>query len=151
MEKVEAIKRVVLAALASIGSAFAQTMGGWDVMLWVLTGFMITDYVTGVMVALLWHKSRKTESGGVDSRAGAKGLVRKMAIYMFVAMGAALDKLTGNDFLRDAVCLFYVANEGLSILENTAVMGVKYPQVIKDALEILQKNENAELPQGKGG
>ena len=139
MENVTMIKAWILAIVAGIGSAAVQFLGGWDVMLKVLAGFMIVDYLTGFLVAFLWHKSRKTESGTLDSKAGAKGLARKMLILVFVGLGAMLDRLTGSDFLRDAVCLFYIGNEGLSVLENTAIMGVPYPKVIQNALEILKE------------
>lgn len=139
MDNLINMKAWILVALATAGSAAAQALGGWDTALKVLVAFMIADYVTGLMVAAIWHSSRKTPDGSLDSRAGAKGLARKMLILLFVGLGAMLDQLTSSDFFRDAVCLFYVGNEGLSILENTAIMGVPYPQMIKDALEILKK------------
>ena len=139
MTNATTIKNVVLAITAAVGSSVANALGGWDMALQVLIAFMAIDYLTGFLVAAVWHHSRKTPDGTLDSRAGAKGLARKMMILLFVGLGAGLDRLTGSDFLRDCVCIFYIGNEGLSILENTSIMGVPYPQRIKDALEILRE------------
>ena len=135
----ERVKTGGLALLALTGSALAQILGGVDMILQVLLGFMTADLITGVLVAWLWKKSRKTPGGALDSRAGARGLARKMMILLFVALGVLLDRLTGNDFLRDAVCMFYIGNEGLSILENTAIMGLPWPESVKNALEVMRK------------
>ena len=135
----ERVKTGGLALLALTGSALAQILGGVDMILQVLLGFMTADLITGVLVAWLWKKSRKTSGGALDSRAGARGLARKMMILLFVALGVLLDRLTGNDFLRDAVCMFYIGNEGLSILENTAIMGLPWPESVKNALEVMRK------------
>lgn len=142
------IKNTVLAALAVAGSAVAQALGGWDMALRVLVGFMILDYVTGWLVAALWHKSGKSETGALDSYAGFKGLVKKCMILALVWMAQMLDLATEGDFVRDTVCLFFIANEGLSVLENTAVMGVPYPTFIKNMLDAMRKAaDNTEAKQ----
>lgn len=71
------MKNTVLAALAAAGSAIAQALGGWDVALKVLICFMALDYVTGWLVAAVWHKSAKSKTGALDSKASYKGLVKK--------------------------------------------------------------------------
>lgn len=142
------IKNTVLAALAVAGSAVAQALGGWDMALRVLVGFMILDYVTGWLVAALWHKSGKSETGALNSYAGFKGLVKKCMILALVWMAQMLDLATEGDFVRDTVCLFFIANEGLSVLENTAVMGVPYPAFIKNMLDAMRKAaDNTEAKQ----
>ena len=138
MESAANIKTWGLTAFAAVGSLLSQLFGGWDAALKVLVGFMAMDYLTGFLVAAIWHHSRKTPDGKLDSRAGAKGLARKMLILVFVALGSLLDGLTGSEFLRDCVCFFYIGNEGLSILENTSIMGLPYPKRILEALEILK-------------
>ena len=143
------IKDMVLAALAAVGSAIAGALGGWDSALSTLLILMAVDYVTGVLVAAVWHKSAKTDSGGVSSAAGFKGLLRKAVILLMVLLGAMMDRTMGIDYVRTAVCLFYVANEGLSILENTAIMGVPYPAFVKNMLDALRKktDEGGEAPE----
>lgn len=143
------MKDVILAALAAVGSAIAGALGGWDAALSTLLILMAIDYVTGVLVAAVWHKSAKTDSGGVSSAAGFKGLLRKMVILLVVWLGAEMDKVLGIDYVRTAVCLFYIANEGLSVLENTAIMGVPYPSFVKNMLDALRKkaDESAAEPE----
>ena len=135
MENVAYIKNAVLAALAALGTFVANALGGWDAALQVLIGLMAADYVTGLIVAGVFKRSGKSETGALESRAGFKGLVRKCTILMLVWVATMLDRLTGAAYIRTAVCLFFIGNEGLSILENTALMGVPYPAFIKNALE----------------
>lgn len=134
------IKNAALGVLAIVGSAVAEALGGWDMALQVLIGFMVLDYVTGWLVAAVWHKSGKSESGALSSNAGFKGLIKKGVILAIVWMGAMLDRVTGSNFARTAVCMFFVANEGLSILENTAIMGVPYPTFVKNMLDAMRQS-----------
>ena len=138
MENVVHIKNAVLAALAAFGTFVANALGGWDAALQVLIGLMAADYVTGLIVAGVFKRSGKSETGALESRAGFKGLVRKCTILMLVWVATMLDRLTGAAYIRTAVCLFFIGNEGLSILENTALMGVPYPAFIKNALEAMR-------------
>ena len=138
MENVVHIKNAVLAALAAFGTFVANALGGWDAALQVLIGLMAADYVTGLIVAGVFKRSGKSETGALESRAGFKGLVRKCMILMLVWVATMLDCLTGAAYIRTAVCLFFIGNEGLSILENTALMGVPYPDFIKNALEAMR-------------
>ena len=142
MNNIIEIKDIVLAAVAAIGSAIAKALGGWDGALQALLVIMAIDYITGVLVAAVWHKSGKTDSGGVSSEAGFKGLLRKAVMLLVVFLAAQMDKTLGIDYVRTAVCLFYIANEGLSILENTAIMGVPYPAFIRNMLDALRKKND---------
>ena len=105
----------------------------------VLVTFMVVDYVTGLIVAGVFHKSGKTESGRLESRAGFKGLCRKGMELTLVLVGTCLDNYTGNSFIRDAVVITFAVNEALSILENAALMGVPIPEILKKVLEVMQK------------
>ena len=136
------MKNVVLGVLATAGSLVTQALGGWDMALRVLIWFMVLDYVTGWLVAAVWHKSSKSETGALASNAGFKGLIKKCMILALVWMAAMLDRVTGSDFVRTAVCLFFIANEGLSILENTAIMGVPYPAFVKNMLDAMKEQSN---------
>lgn len=145
MEQVVHIKNVVLVVLAAAGAAVAEHLGGWDVALQVLVGFMAADYLTGLIVAGVFKRSAKSESGALESRAGFKGLVRKGGILLLVYLAVLLDKATGTEYIRTAVCFFFIANEGLSILENLGLMGVPYPKFLKNMLQALKdKNDGAE-------
>ncbi len=136
------VKNTVFGVVSVIGSAAAQALGGWDKGLKVLVCFMVLDYVTGWLVAAIWHKSGKSDSGALSSEAGFRGLVKKGVVLGLLWMAAMLDHVTGSEFVRDTVCFFFIANEGLSVLENTAVMGVPYPAIIKKTLDaVKQKGE----------
>lgn len=124
-----------------VGSLIASLFGGWDTALQCLILFMAIDYFSGLVVAGIFHRSPKTETGTLESRAGFKGLCRKAAILCLVLMAHYLDLVIGADFARDAVCIGFIVNEGLSILENVGLMGVSYPDVIRRALDVLSKRQ----------
>lgn len=128
-------------AAGLIGSLIASLFGGWDIALQCLILFMAIDYISGLAVAGVFHRSPKTETGTLESRAGFKGLCRKAAVLCLVLMAHYLDLVIGADFARDAVCIGFIVNEGLSILENVGLMGVTYPDVIKRALDVLSKQQ----------
>ena len=132
------IKNAVLAALAAAGSLLANALGGWDAALELLAVCMAVDYATGMLVAGVFRRSGKTESGALDSRAGFKGLCRKGAQLLVVLVAARLDTLLGGGYTRTAVILFFIGNEGLSILENLGLMGVPYPASLERALSALR-------------
>ena len=132
------IKDAILAALAAAGAFLANALGGWDAVLKLLIALMAADYITGLAVAAIWHKSNKSDSGALDSKAGFRGLVKKCAILLLVYIGVLLDSAVGTHYVRSAVCLFFIGNEGLSLLENIGLMGVEYPEFMKNMLEALR-------------
>lgn len=138
MDSVIRMKNVVLAGLSMILAGAAHLLGGWDVTLQTLIGAMAVDYLTGVIVAGVFKKSAKTDSGALESRAGFKGLMRKVGILLMVFLGVLLDRFAGTALVRPAVCVFFTANEGLSILENFGLMGVPFPKFLQDMLEDLR-------------
>ena len=137
------IKNGVLAWLSVIGSFAANALGGWDASLQVLIALMVADYITGVLVAAVWHKSSKSSSGTLNSVAGFKGILKKCAILLLVWIGVLLDQAIGSAYARTAVVLFFVGNEGISLLENLGLMGVPFPTFLQRALEELRdKGDN---------
>ena len=132
------IKNGILAGLAVFGSFAANALGGWDAALQVLIALMVADYITGVLVAAVWHKSSKSSSGTLNSVAGFKGILKKCMILMLVWIGVLLDQALGSAYARTAVVLFFVGNEGISLLENLGLMGVPFPAFLRRALEALR-------------
>lgn len=127
---------------AAAAGAIAGLFGGWDTMLMVLVSAMIIDYVTGWIVAILGH-SVKTESGHLDSNVAWRGLLKKGMALLVVLLGALLDRAVGQAVFRNMVVWFYIANEGLSVLENLALAGVPFPAGVKRMLEqIREKNDD---------
>ena len=133
-----AVKNGILAALAALGSWIANTLGGWDASMQVLVALMVSDYLTGVLVAAVWQRSSKSATGALDSKAGFKGILKKCAILLLVWIGVLLDNATGVNYIRMAVVLFFVGNEGISLLENLGLMGVPFPAFLRRALEALR-------------
>ena len=134
----------VCAFIGIVGGAIASAFGGWDAALITLITFMAIDYATGLIVAGVFHKSRKSETGALESRAGWKGLCRKCVTLLMVLVGCRLDIMIGSNFIRDAVVIAFIANEALSIIENVGLMGVPIPSVIIKAIEVLKKRAESE-------
>ena len=128
--------------LGLIGSALCWAFGGWDASIAALLVCMAVDYVSGSMVALVFHNSRKTESGAYNSTYGLKGLCKKGMMLLFVLVAVQIDKILGTAYARDAVCIGFCSNEVLSIIENLGLAGIPMPQAITKALEQLQKHGN---------
>lgn len=135
-----AVKNGVLVALAAFGSWVANALGGWDTAMILLVALMAADYITGVLVAAVWHRSNKSANGGLDSKAGFKGLLKKGVILLLVWIGVLLDQALGAAYVRTAVILFFIGNEGLSLLENLGLMGVPYPDFLQRTLEALKED-----------
>ena len=139
-----AIKTTVCAAAGIIGSAVASALGGWDAAMITLISVMVVDYLTGILVAGVFHNSPKTENGTLESKAGWKGLCRKGMTLLIVLVAARLDIILGTEFIRDAVVIGYIANEVISIIENAGLMGVPIPSAIEKAIEVLQSKGEEE-------
>lgn len=138
MENMGHIKNWVLATVAALGSLVANSLGGWTADMKVLVFMMGADYLTGILVAALWQRSDKSRTGALDSKAGFRGLCKKGVILLLVWLGVLLDEALGVSYVRTAVILFFLGNEGLSLLENIGLMGVPFPAFLKKALEALR-------------
>ena len=138
------MKPIILTCAGVLGASIAGLFGGWDHAVVTLLIFMAIDYVTGLVVAGIFHRSPKTENGALESKAGLKGLFRKGGILLVVLIAARLDLLIGTNFVRDAVVIAFVVNETLSIIENLGLMGVPIPKPLTDAIELLRKKTAGE-------
>ena len=132
------MKGFICIAMGIIGAVLSWAFGGWDTALAALVICMAVDYISGSMVALVFHKSRKTSSGAYDSRCGLKGLCRKGLMLLFVVVAVQADRLLGADYVRDAVCIGFSVNEILSIVENLGLAGVPLPKAVTNALDQLR-------------
>ena len=132
-------KNILISIIGVIGSAIASAFGGWSTGLTTLVIFMAIDYITGLIVAGVFHKSTKTETGTLESRAGFKGLCRKGAMLLIVLVACRLDLTLSTTYIKDAVIIAFIANETISIIENAGLMGVPIPDTIKNAIDVLQK------------
>lgn len=138
------MKTGLCTAIGIAGSTVASFFGGWDAALTTLLIFMGIDYITGLIVAGVFHRSGKSESGALESLAGWKGLCRKGMTLLVVLVACRLDLIMGSSFIRDAVVIAFIANETISIVENAGIMGVPIPSVIVKAIEVLKKKSESE-------
>lgn len=123
------------AGFATVGAGVGYFLGAWDGFMYTLLAFVIADYVTGIMCAI----NDKTLSSGI----GFKGICRKVLIFTLVGVGHTIDVnvLGTGDTLRTAVIFFYIANEGLSILENAGHLGLPIPEKLKNVLAQLRDHD----------
>ena len=119
-------------AVGALGAAIASLYGGWDAALQTLILFMAVDYVTGLIVAGVFHASPK-------SRAGWKGLIRKGETLLIVLVACRLDAVMATSFVRDAVVIGFICNETISIVENAGLMGLPIPAALTKAVDILKQ------------
>ena len=131
------MKEAVSAAAGIGAGVLSWVVGGFDTPILALILCMGVDYVTGLIVAGVFHTSPKTKSGGLDSRVGWKGLARKFVTLLMVVVANLADILLGLHYIRDAVIIAFCANECISILENAGLMGIRIPKVLTAALEKL--------------
>lgn len=138
------MKTAICTSIGITGSIIASLFGGWTASLTTLLIFMGIDYVSGLILAGVFHKSPKTETGALESRAGLKGLIRKCTMLLFVLISHRLDMAIGANYIRDAVCITFIANELISIVENAGLMGIPIPALITNAIDILKKKSDSD-------
>ena len=138
------MKEYFCTAVGLIGGAIASLYGGWDAALQTLILFMAVDYVTGLIVAGVFHASPKSRTGALESRAGWKGLIRKGETLLIVLVACRLDAVMATSFVRDAVVIGFICNETISIIENAGLMGLPIPAAITKAVDILKQRSETE-------
>ena len=136
-------KAILLTITGALGGLFASLFGGWSAALTTLILFMAMDYITGLIVAGVFKKSNKTETGALESYAGFKGLCRKGVMLLIVLVGYRLDLVIGTSYIKDAVIIAFIANEVISIIENAGLMGIPIPEVLKKAIDVLNDKTEA--------
>jgi len=129
---------VIQLVFAAIGGWLGWFMGGCDGLLYALIAFVATDYITGVMCAIIDKK--------LSSEVGFKGIFKKVLIFMLVGVANILDvQVIGSGcVLRTAVIFFYISNEGVSLVENAGHLGLPIPAKLKDVLEQLHDRAEKE-------
>lgn len=139
------MKEAILTVIGAVGGGIAMIFGGWDAAMTTLIIFMGIDYLTGILVAAVFHKSSKSETGALKSGAGWRGLCKKGVTLLIVLVAYRLDVIVGSTYIKDATVIVFVANETLSIIENAGLMGVPIPKVVTKAIDLLnQKGEEQE-------
>lgn len=121
-------------SIALVGGLLTSLLGGWDMALKVLVLFVVLDYATGLVAAY--------GEQNLNSRVGFRGIAKKILLFVPVAVAYWLDMLLGQEILRSLAIFFYIANEGLSMMENLGRAGVPFPEQIQEALEQLKGDES---------
>ena len=132
----------IIKGIAAVAGAVAGLFGEWNEVLTILVVVMTIDYISGLIVAGC-GRSPKTEGGHLSSRAGFIGIAKKVVMMLLVGLATLIDKAVGNQAMvfQTSLTFYYIANEGLSILENAALLDVRFPQKIKRALESMRERE----------
>jgi len=126
----------IQAVFAAIGGYIGWLLGGVDGFMYALITFVVIDYVTGLMVAVLERK--------LSSEVGFRGIFKKVLIFVMVGIGNIVDVhlIKNGSAIRTAVIFFYISNEGISIIENSAKIGLPIPEKLKDVLKQLNKEDD---------
>lgn len=139
--KLSSVGTAVYTTVGAVGSAVSYLLGGWETAIQTLVCFMLIDYITGIMLAVL-NKSTKTDKGGLNSWAALKGIFKKTGMLVVVIVANRLDVLAGTDVIRNGCIFVLIGNEGLSIIENLGVMGVPVPKILIRFIEALKNKDN---------
>lgn len=138
------MKQTILTILGILGGTLASFFGGWDEAVITLIIFMAIDYISGLIVAGIFHKSKKTQSGALESRAGLKGLIRKGMMLLIVLIAYRVDITMHTTIAKDAAVIGFIANELISIVENCGLMGIPLPEKLTNAIDVLKKSTEIE-------
>ena len=141
MEKISNLKNVVCYICGVFTAIITNCFGGWSGAMTTLLIFMAIDYITGIVVATVFKKSGKSATGGLESRAGWKGLCKKGVTLVIVLVAYRLDLLIGTSYIKDAVVIAFCTNELISIVENAGLMGVPIPDTITKTIDVLKRND----------
>lgn len=135
------IKAAMCFNIGIVGAVCAELLGGWTPSMTTLFILMCADYITGIAVAGIFHKSNKSGSGALSSKAGFIGLTRKCAMFLFVVIAYRLDLLLNTNVIKDGTCIGFCVNELISLVENAGLMGVPLPAKLIAAIDVLAKGE----------
>lgn len=136
--------QIMSGIMGVIGAFFTSLWGGWNAGMTTLLLFMGVDYLSGLVVAGVFKKSPKSESGALESNAGWKGLARKIMTLVMVMIAYRIDLLLGVNYIRDAVVISFCVNELISIVENAGLMGLPLPAIITKAIDVLRRKAEFE-------
>lgn len=134
MKKMEKLFNNLSMAIGAVGGVIVYWLGGWDILLKTILFLAVVDYVTGILKAV--HQNQ------LSSEIGFKGLLKKITMFIVIAVSFSMQKLLNDTVpIREVVIMFYIANEGISLLENAAVLG-PVPEKLKNVLLQLRENDS---------
>ncbi|HBR32168.1 MAG TPA: holin [Clostridiales bacterium] len=145
------LKLSIAGTVGIVGGTLASFLGEWSNDLITLLILMVIDIVTGIIVAGVFHTSRKTEGGAIESNTMFKGLCKKIIMILLVVMAHRFDIELGTAAIRTGTIWAFIANEGISILENAALTGIKQLNFLTNALEVMNSKMSNVFNKKDGG
>lgn len=135
------IKVILCAIFGAVGAAVAYLLGGWTEDMITLIVVMSVDFMLGLLIAAVFNKSPKSESGKMSSKSCFLGLCKKCTMLLFVLIAYRLDISLGADYIKPAAVIAFIVNELISIAENAAIIGIPMPEIIAKAIDLLKNKE----------
>ncbi|MBE6912091.1 MAG: phage holin family protein [Ruminococcaceae bacterium] len=142
------MKDILFTFIGMVGGLISNLLGGWTTDMTTLLIFMGIDFITGLLLAGVFKKSSKSDTGALNSKAGWKGLCKKCLTLFFVIIAHRLDLALGINYIRTSAIIGFIANEGISIVENAGLMGMPLPKTITRAIEVLKEKAEGEKKNG---
>ena len=139
------VKQVISLVIGALTTGLLKVIGEPTQDLKILLLLMVIDLIVGFTVSAVWHKSSKTKSGKVSSKVMFKGIVKKILTLVLVVVAYQIGILLGYDVIRHVVIIAFIVQEIISIIENIAITGVKAPDIITKALDILERSVKDEI------
>ena len=141
---ISTVKIYFCTIIGVIGTFISKLFGGWTEDMVTLVIFMSVDFIMGLVVAGVFHKSTKSKTGALNSHAGWLGLCKKGMALVFVLIAHRLDMLLELDYISTATIIGFIVNEMLSIIDNAGLIGLPLPEVLVKAIEILKHKGDEE-------
>ena len=139
------VKQVLSLVIGTLTTGLMKIIGEPTQDLMILLLLMVIDLIVGFTVSAVWHKSSKTKSGKVSSKVMFKGIVKKILTLVLVVVAYQIDILLGYDVIRHIAIIAFIVQEIISIIENIAITGIKAPDTITKALDILERSVKDEF------
>lgn len=135
------IKAILCTISGAAGAAIAALFGGWTEDMVTLIIVMAVDFLLGLLIAAVFNKSPKSESGKVSSKSCFIGLCKKCTMLLFVLIAHRLDISLGTDYIKPAAVIAFIVNELISIIENADIIGIPMPKIITKAIDLLKNKD----------
>ena len=139
------VKQVISLVIGALTTGILKVIGEPTQDLKILLLLMVIDLIVGFTVSAVWHKSSKTKSGKVSSKVMFKGIVKKILTLVLVVVAYQIDMLLGYDVIRHIAIIAFIVQEIISIIENIAITGIKAPDIITKALDVLERSVKDEF------
>ena len=139
------VKQVLSLVIGALTTGLMKIIGEPTQDLKILLLLMVVDLIVGFTVSAVWHKSSKTKSGKVSSKVMFKGIVKKILTLVLVVVAYQIDILLGYDVIRHVAIIAFIVQEIISIIENITITGIKAPDIITKALDVLERSVKDEF------